>query len=68
MLNEAGFLPTVAAALIERQLYKAIYGTAHSFCYMKLILFFFNEAIMSLISSAECLGGLVIFFLQLTFS
>lgn len=68
MLNEAGFRPIVAAALIEKQLYKAIYGTAQAFSRMKLILFFFNEAIMYLISSAECLGGLIISFLHLTFS
>lgn len=39
------------------QLDKAVCGTPHLFCYMKLILFFFNEMIMYLMSSAECLGG-----------
>lgn len=60
MLNEAGLPPAVEVVLIERELYEAVCGTAHLFCYIKLILFFSNEAIMHLKSSAKCLGNLII--------
>lgn len=48
MLNEAGVPPAVGVALIEQQLYRAICGMTHLFCYIKLILLLFNEATIQL--------------------
>ena len=55
-------------ALIDKWLYRVLCGTSHLFCYVKLIVSSFNETMMDLMSSAECLGSLIIFFPHLTFS